>query len=138
MRAEYVAGFTVAEGCFTSTGTPPRFAFTVALGARDLDTCEGLAAFFDVGRVYRYARRAPTHDDVVIYTVQKRGELVEGVVPFMDRYLPASQKRKQYESWRDALLERLPHSPEAVRMGSSGTIVSQSTREASDQRRSRS
>ena len=136
MRAEYVAGFTVAEGCFTSTGDPPRFAFTVALGANDADTCEALAAFFGVGRVYRYPRRSPHHDDVAIYTVQRRGDLLEVIVPFMDTHLPTSGKRRQFDGWRSALLASSGYSPAAA--GSSGTIDSQSTREASDHSRSSS
>ena len=136
LRPEYVAGFTIAEGCFASTGAPPRFAFTVALGARDAATCDALRAFFGVGHVYRYPRRSPTHDDVAIFTVQSRHDLWRVVVPFMDAHLPACEKRRQYERWRAALEERRAHSPAAA--GSSVTSDSQSTREASDHRRSSS
>ena len=138
MRPEFVAGFTVAEGSFTRSGDPPRCAFTIALGARDAGTCDALAAFFGVGRVYRYPRRADHHDDVAIFTVQDRPSLLSVIVPFMDEYLPASRRREQYEGWREALLAPRTYSPEAVRKGSSGTIVSQSIREASDHRRSSS
>jgi hypothetical protein len=54
----------------------------------------------------------------------------------MDAYLPASQRRRQYDGWRAALVERRPHSPAAV--GSSVTSDSQSIFGASDQSRSRS
>lgn len=138
MRPEFVAGFAVAEGCFTTTGEPARWAFTVALGARDGETCDAMAAFFGVGHVYRYPRRADHHDDVAIFTVQDRRSLVEVIVPFMDEYLPASRRRVQYERWRQELLAPRPYSPAAVRSGSSGTIDSQSMRAASDHRRSSS
>ena len=139
MRPEFVAGVIVAEGCFTSSGDPPRHRFTVALGSKDAETCEALAGCFGVGRVYRYPRREPHHDDVVIFTVQDRRSLVDVVVPFMDAYLPPSLRRSQFERWRTSLLERRSpkaHSPAAA--GNSVTSDSQSMREASDHRRSRS
>lgn len=106
MRPEFVAGFTVAEGSFTSSGDPPRFAFTVALGAEDTAMCDALRAYFAVGRRYQYARRKAHHDDVSIFTVQSRRELLEVIVPFMDAYLPSSGRRRQYDVWRAKLVGR--------------------------------
>lgn len=134
LRPEFVAGFTAAEGTFVAHSGGRRCAFTIGLGSVDADLADRLAEFFGVGRVYRYPRRRPHHDDVVIYTVQSKRDLVEVVVPFMDLHLPPSHKRTQYEDWRAALLAA--YSPAAA--GSSVTSSAQSTGEASDQRRSRS
>jgi hypothetical protein len=134
LRPEFVAGFTAAEGTFVAHSGGRRCAFTIALGAIDADLAHRIAKFFGIGRVYRYSRRRPLHDDVVIFTVQSKRELVEVVVPFMDLHLPPSHKRTQYESWRTTLLAN--YSPAAA--GSSATSSAQSTGEASDQRRSRS
>lgn len=134
MRPEFVAGLVVAEGCFTGDGQRRR-SFTVSLGALDAELCASLRTFFGVGHTYHYPRRQPHHDDVVIFTVQARRELLEVVVPFMDRYLPPSAKRQQYRAWRHGL-RAFGYSPAAA--GSSVTRVAQSTGEASDQRRSRS
>ena len=133
LHPAFVAGFVVAEGCFVGRAGGRRFALTVALAAIDAATCQRLAGFFGVGRVYRYARRQPHHDDVAIFSVQSLPELRDVVVPFCDEHLPPSAKRDRYLEWRAAL-----RAYSLAAAGSSVTRVSQSTGEASDQRRSRS
>jgi hypothetical protein len=107
MRPEFVAGLVVAEGCFTGDGDR-RFAFTMSLGAIDADLCDRLAAFFEVGHVYRYPRRQPHHDDVAVFTVQSRDELLRVIVPFMAEHLPPSVKRRQFDAWRRRLESATP------------------------------
>jgi len=139
VRNEFVAGFVAAEGSFTSSGGGRRFAFTVALAATDGRTCDRLAEHFGVGRVYRYARREPHHDDVAIFSVQSKRELLRVVVPFMDEHLPPSNKRRQYEAWRDELVRDAAGAAYSLAAaGSSVTNEAQSTGDASDHRRSRS
>jgi hypothetical protein len=61
------------------------------------------------------------------------------IVPFMDGHLPPSNKRRQYEGWRDQLLQTAVDAAYSLAAaGSSVTSEAQSTGEASDQRRSRS
>ena len=135
LRPEFVGGFVAAEGTFVAAPDDRRFAFTIGLAVTDADLCDRLQTFFGAGHVYRYPRRRPHHDDVVIFTVQSRRELLSSIVPFLDDHLPVSNKRRQYERWRARLLAA-SYSPEAA--GSSVTRFAQSTGEASDQRRSRS
>ena len=133
MRPEFVAGFVVAEGCFVRTGSPPRHAFTIGLGAADADLCEALWRFFGVGNVYRYPPRRAGHDGTAIFTVQRRRDLLDVIVPFFDASLPPSRKLDQFTHWRASLWG---YSPEAS--GSSAAIASQSSFGASDHSRSRS
>lgn len=102
--AEQVAGFVAAEGTFTWDEAPARFAFAVALGASDADTCELLHEFFGVGHVRWYPRREAHYDDEVVFVVRRLRDLVEIVVPFMDEHLRPSYKRTQYDVWRRSLL----------------------------------
>jgi hypothetical protein len=100
--AAFLGGFVAAEGCFTRTGR--RFRFAIALGAKDAKMCDVAAVVLGVGHVARSPRRQPHFDDEVIFAVQSTKQLVDRVVPFMDRYLPPSKKRNQYEKWRFELL----------------------------------
>jgi hypothetical protein len=117
MGPEFVAGFVVAEGSFARTGRPSRH------------------AFFGVGHVYRYPPRRPGTQGAAIFTVQRRRDLVEVVLPFLDTYLPPSRKLRQYTAWRASLLAGR-YSPDAS--GRSAAIASQSSLGASDHNRSRS
>lgn len=108
MRPEFVAGFVTAEGTFVATPDGRRFAFTIGVAAADGLMCDRLVDFFGVGRTYRYRRRQEHHQDVAIYTVQSKRELAAVIVPFMDRHLPPSNKRRQYEAWRTKLDSRMP------------------------------
>lgn len=113
--AAFLAGFVVAEGCFTGTRSGPRYRFSVGLGACDAGTCEMLHEFFGVGSLHRSPRRKPHYDDEVTYAVRSARELVEVVVPFMDEHLLASYKRVQYLEWRARLLDHWEHRARRVR-----------------------
>ena len=98
----FIGGFVAGEGCFTRSGG--RFRFAVALGATDAVMLDLMRRVLGVGTIRRYGRRKPHYDDEVVLTVMNRRSLVEVVVPFMDRWLPDSYKRQQYERWRRDLL----------------------------------
>ncbi len=100
----FAGGFVAAEGTFVVTGTPPTFTFAVSLGAVDSNTCQALRDLLGVGCVRTYKRRKPHYDDEVCFVVRALEDLVYVVVPFMERYLPPSYKRVQFEHWRDRLL----------------------------------
>jgi hypothetical protein len=102
--APFFAGFTAGEGCFSGTGGN-RFVFELGLGAGDERICLAFQGFFGVGHVYYSPRRKPHYDDEVTFAVQSIRELVDVVVPFMDKHLPPSYKREQYLEWRERLLD---------------------------------
>lgn len=101
--AAFLGGFIAAEGTFVHCRD--HFAFAVGLGANDATSCETLAAWFGIGRLQRSPRRQPHYDDEVTFRVDRLGDLIEVIVPFMDEHLPASHKRRQYEEWRAKLLD---------------------------------
>ncbi len=113
--AGYVAGFVVAEGCFTAADEASRFTLSVGLAGADEVTCEILHAFFGVGHITRSPRRRPHYDDEVCFAVRALPDLVEVIVPFMDEHLAPSYKRIQYEAWRAALLDYWEHRAKRVR-----------------------
>lgn len=100
--AAFLGGFIAGEGYLRSGSG--QTACVVALGATDAGMCELLHEFMGVGRVRRYARRAPHYDDEVVWVVRSLRDLVEVVVPFLDEHLPPSYKRVQCEAWRAELL----------------------------------
>ena len=102
--ASYLSGVVVAEGCFTKTGDPPKFNFSVGLGAADAGTCTLLQAFFAVGHIFSSPRRRPHFDDEVAFQVRKLADLVGVIVPFMDEHLPNSYKHMQYRTSRVEVL----------------------------------
>jgi hypothetical protein len=109
--ADGIGGLVAAEGTFAVAQTPnargdtrPSFTFAVALAAVDRETCELLHAYFGVGRIRTYDRRAAHFDDECVFAVRAFADLVEVIVPFMDEHLPPSHKRTQYLAWREQLL----------------------------------
>ncbi len=111
----WVAGFVVAEGCFTGPADGSRFIFAVGLGATDSGMCGMLREFFGVGTITRSPRRKEHYDDEVTYGVRSTRALVDVIVPFMDEHLPPSYKRVQYEAWRSGLLDYWEHRTKRVR-----------------------
>jgi hypothetical protein len=103
--AGWIAGFVAGEGTFTRSGQPPVFTFAVGLGASDAGMCDTMKTFFGVGSVRHYPRRKAHYDDEVCYAVRALRDLAEVIVPFMDEHLPPSYKRRQYEAWREQLLD---------------------------------
>ena len=104
-EADWIGGFVAAEGTFTRTSAPPKFAFAVALGGIDENSCRRLLKFFQVGRLRVSPPRRAHYDSEVVFTVNALPDLVTTVIPFMDEHLPPSYKREQYFAWRSDLLE---------------------------------
>lgn len=102
--AAFLGGFAAAEGYFGKSGTPPRFAFVIGLGATDSGTCELLRKFLGVGTLHWFPRRRDHYDDEASFHVRALKDLIEVVVPFMDEHLPPSHKREQYLCWRQELV----------------------------------
>jgi hypothetical protein len=107
--AAFIGGFVAAEGTFVARPWDGHFAFTVALGATDRETVELLHRFFRCGRTTWRRRRKEHFDDEVAFVVRKLRDLVDTLVPFMDRHLEESYKRRQYLAWRAEVLDYWEH-----------------------------
>lgn len=103
----YLGGFTAAEGYFGRTSDA--FAFRVAVGSKDIGMCELLRETLGVGRVYAYPPRREGYEGSAVFGVRSHPDLVNVVVPFMDKFLIESYKRQQFMVWRAALLDFWEH-----------------------------
>lgn len=111
--AAWVAGFIAAEGTLIAhhqkRSGRVKFVFAIELGAVDALACDVVAGYFACGHVRPHQRRQAHHDDTVRFQVTRLADLVERIVPFLDEHLPPSYKRRQFEAWRDELLDYWEH-----------------------------
>jgi hypothetical protein len=113
--ATFIGGFVAAEGTFVRVGTPPRFRFAVALGAKDAATCSVLHKTFGAGTLSLWPRRKVHYQDEITFAIQSLRDHLAVTIPFMDQHLPESHKRQQYLVWRAELLDHWEHRAKRVR-----------------------
>ena len=77
--------------------------FVVPQGARSLESLNALQSFFGVGRVYTNTRHDNHRENMHAYTVHRRSELVDVIVPFFRRYQLRTSKRKDFEKFAKCL-----------------------------------
>jgi hypothetical protein len=103
-----LAGFVAGEGCFTSSprgtffadGTPRRkFIFSVAVASRDIELLERLRAHLGGAISIRPPGKAH-HQPIALFAVRSHLAHHQRTIPFMQRFLLQSQKRRQFEAWR--------------------------------------
>jgi hypothetical protein len=102
----WVSGFIDGEGCFcvninrcsaTRLGWQVRPEFVVTQGARSLGALETLEEFFGCGAIYRNTRHDNHREDVYRWCVRRRDDLVERVVPFVQKVPLRTSKAGDYE-----------------------------------------
>lgn len=108
-----LGGLVAAEGSFyTTQKLPPfmdgttrkHFAFQVSMARRDRRLLEALRAFLGFGSIHDVPRRRSRWQPDSVLTVASRKAHHAATIPFAERYLLRSAKRKQFEVWRDALI----------------------------------
>ena len=114
----WVIGFVDGEGCFSIgfTRQPDRSKrkgyrlgfqvnhdFVVPQGARSLEALTTLQSFFGVGRVYTNTRHVNHRENMHAYTVHRRSDLVDVVIPFFRRYQLRTSKRNDFEKFAKCL-----------------------------------
>jgi hypothetical protein len=116
----WVSGFIDGEGCFcvninrcsaTRLGWQVRPEFVVTQGARSLGALETLEEFFGCGAIYRNTRHDNHREDVYRWCVRRRDDLVERVVPFVQKVPLRTSKAGDYERFVRTLelMERERH-----------------------------
>jgi hypothetical protein len=86
-------------------GTPRlRFVFQISVAERDRRLLEDLRAVLGFGSIHRRPPGKPGRLPVVVYSIGSVRAHLAATIPFAEKYLLASAKRRQYELWRDALL----------------------------------
>jgi hypothetical protein len=78
--------------------------FSVTVAHHDRPLLEALASFLGRGRVRKDAPRG-TWTRTVTFDISSRDAHHSATVPFADRFLLPSAKRRQFESWRAHLLD---------------------------------
>lgn len=110
-----LGGFVAGEGWFTvaraSTRTRVdgsvrlRFTFGVTVASRDREILDAIHHSLGFGSVRHIPARRPGHLDESCLVVSSRRAHFAATIPFMERYLLPCAKRRQFEAWRDALIE---------------------------------
>ncbi len=107
-----LGGLVAAEGSFT-TGRQGvyrdgservRFVFQVRMATRDRPLLEALRSFLGFGSVSDAPARRTTWQPTSTFTINSRRAHHTATIPFAETYLLASNKREQFEAWRDAFL----------------------------------
>jgi hypothetical protein len=107
-----LAGFVAGEGSFIVTtkqppfkdGTPRlRFVFSVTVAERDRPILEAIRHALGFGSIRAIPPRKRGHLFEVALTVASIRAHRAATIPFFESNLVASEKRHQFELWRDAL-----------------------------------
>ena len=108
-----LGGLVAGEGSFYvvrrretfADGSPRlRFVFALSMAAWDRDLVQALRDFLGVGRIEEHAARQAHHQPTCRLLISSAKDHHSAVIPFSDAFIPPSQKRVQFEAWRDALL----------------------------------
>ncbi|HLE29913.1 MAG TPA: LAGLIDADG family homing endonuclease [Anaerolineales bacterium] len=113
----FIAGFVAGEGSFfvttSTTTTWPQVtcAFSIKIRADDREMLEIIrralkfsgAIHYLPSRRYQYSWNSIKRHDAVMLIIRDHDELMSYVIPFFDRYLLHSQKRRNYEIWKQVV-----------------------------------
>lgn len=114
IKIGWVIGFVDGEGCFSigfvrqpdrmnrrgyTTGYQVSHRFVVTQGERSLSCLHELCEFFGIGKVYRNKRFDNHKEDLHMYYVQRREDLLNVIIPFFRRYPMRSAKQKDFEKF---------------------------------------
>src|SRR5918994_1370778 len=114
VRLGWVIGFVDGEGCFSigfvrqrdrtsrkgyRTGYQVIHRFVVTQGARSVSSLEELQRFFGTGRIFVNQRHDNHKEHLCQYSVNKRSDLIETVIPFFREYPLRTAKRYDFEKF---------------------------------------
>ena len=110
-----LGGLVAGEGSFlvlkrgvTFRGTTVerlKFSFQLSLVTLDRPLLQTLRAFLGAGSIYDAPARNERWQPVSTLNITSERAHLDRTIPFAERYLLASAKRHQFESWRDRLFE---------------------------------
>jgi len=104
MNKYFITGFVAGEGSFGIYKLKHRpnsynVLFTINVHRRDSKILNEIKTTLKCGHIFRY----PYRPKIVRFQVSKKKEISDKLIPFMDKYLLACHKRKQYREWRKKL-----------------------------------
>ncbi len=101
VRIGWITGFVDGEGCFSihfvrqaerlgrrgyRTGYQVAHEFAVTQGAKSVKCLHALRRHFGVGQVYRNRRHDNHKDDLYRFSVVRRNDLMNVIIPFFEKY----------------------------------------------------
>lgn len=108
----WITGFVDGEGCFSiglartrpgengrRLGFQVTHDFVVVQGESSLHALHEIQRFFGVGRVYRNARHDNHREHMCAFTVHRRRDLLEIIIPFFRRHPLRTSKAKDFEKF---------------------------------------
>ena len=112
VKIGWIVGFVDGEGCFTvgfikqpdrpgrkgyKLGLQPYYEFAVTQGISSKDSLLALKEFFGVGQLYINKRYDNHKEHLYRYTVRRREDILNVIIPFFQKYQLQTQKRKSFE-----------------------------------------
>jgi len=114
----WITGFVDGEGCFSihfvrqphrqrrrgyKTGYQVAHEFAVTQGARSVECLQMLKRFFGVGNVYLNRRHDNHKEDLYRYSVARRTDLVETIIPFFRQHTLRTAKQCDFEKFAECV-----------------------------------
>jgi hypothetical protein len=115
MKNGWIVGFIDGEGCFSihfvkqpdrkeptrvrrgyATGYQIAHNFAVVQGAKSLDCLKEIKSFFGVGEVYINRRHDNHKEDLYRYSVTRREDLLNIIIPFFETYQLQTAKKHDF------------------------------------------
>ena len=115
LRLGWIVGFIDGEGCFSigfvkqpdrqestrvrrgyATGYQVAHEFAVVQGARSFKSLEELKSFFGIGSIYINRRHDNHKENLYRYTVTRREDLLNVIIPFFEKYQLRTAKKQDF------------------------------------------
>jgi hypothetical protein len=117
---QWIVGFVDGEGCFScpiqrnrvmTLGWQCQPRFAVVQGERSIRALELLRDYFGCGKIYRNRRHDNHREDLMVFNVWRRQELVERIVPFFEANSLVTAKQEEFVKFATVLrmMERRLH-----------------------------
>ena len=114
IKIGWIVGFVDGEGCFSihivrqperanrrgyRTGFQVAHQFVVTQGAKSVNCLHMLKDFFGVGRVYINRRLDKHKEDLYVFVVAKRSDLLRTIIPFFQQYPLRTSKELDFQKF---------------------------------------
>lgn len=130
IKIGWIIGFVDGEGCFSinfvkqkdrqestrvrkgyKIGYQIAHEFSVVQGEKSLDVLQMLKDLFKVGNIYVNRRYDNHKENLYRYTVSKRSDLLNVIIPFFDSYSLKTSKRNDFQFFKKCmtLIEKGEH-----------------------------
>lgn len=109
---QWVVGFVDGEGCFgisvvkndvCKLGWQVQHEFSVTQSELSYPSLERLQGFFGVGTLIPNSRTDNHRECLWRFSVKRRGDLLEMIVPFFEKHPLVTAKRRDFELFREVL-----------------------------------